>query len=116
MLCGPGADANDAAQFAELKTQGELTRRAWEKDVQVMNEGPGERAVAEASRSFVCCASCLWPSDRSCSTSAGWRGYCLCSISLGFGAALPPALLPAGNTGWCPVHDGGGVMQQGDMK
>ncbi|EIE20848.1 hydroxymethylpyrimidine phosphate synthase [Coccomyxa subellipsoidea C-169] len=35
------ADANDAAQFAELKTQGELTRRAWAKDVQVMNEGPG---------------------------------------------------------------------------
>ncbi|GAB4822365.1 hypothetical protein N2152v2_009411 [Parachlorella kessleri] len=34
-------DANDAAQFAELKTQGELTRRAWQKDVQVMNEGPG---------------------------------------------------------------------------
>ncbi|KAI3425322.1 hypothetical protein D9Q98_009086 [Chlorella vulgaris] len=34
-------DANDAAQFAELATQGELTRRAWEKDVQVMNEGPG---------------------------------------------------------------------------
>lgn len=35
------ADANDAAQFAELKTQGELTRRAWERGVQVMNEGPG---------------------------------------------------------------------------
>ncbi|KAL0054918.1 hypothetical protein WJX82_004384 [Trebouxia sp. C0006] len=35
------ADANDAAQFAELKTQGDLTRRAWERDVQVMNEGPG---------------------------------------------------------------------------
>jgi phosphomethylpyrimidine synthase len=35
------ADANDEAQFAELKTQGELTRRAWEFDVQVMNEGPG---------------------------------------------------------------------------
>lgn len=34
-------DANDEAQFAELKTQGELTRRAWEFDVQVMNEGPG---------------------------------------------------------------------------
>lgn len=34
-------DANDKAQFAELKTQGELTRRAWEFDVQVMNEGPG---------------------------------------------------------------------------
>ncbi|HDP35055.1 MAG TPA: phosphomethylpyrimidine synthase ThiC [Candidatus Hydrogenedentes bacterium] len=39
----PGSihDANDAAQFAELKTQGGLTRRAWEKHVQVMNEGPG---------------------------------------------------------------------------
>jgi len=35
------ADANDAAQFAELATQGELTKRAWAKDVQVMNEGPG---------------------------------------------------------------------------
>jgi phosphomethylpyrimidine synthase len=38
---GSIADANDAAQFAELKTQGELTRIAWEYDVQVMNEGPG---------------------------------------------------------------------------
>jgi phosphomethylpyrimidine synthase len=39
----PGSirDANDAAQFAELKTQGELTRIAWEYGVQVMNEGPG---------------------------------------------------------------------------
>jgi len=39
----PGSiyDANDEAQFAELLTQGELTRRAWEKNVQVMNEGPG---------------------------------------------------------------------------
>ena len=39
----PGSirDANDEAQFAELKTQGELTRMAWEHDVQVMNEGPG---------------------------------------------------------------------------
>jgi phosphomethylpyrimidine synthase len=35
------ADASDAAQFAELKTLGELTLRAWEKDVQVMIEGPG---------------------------------------------------------------------------
>eukprot|EP00536_Pseudo-nitzschia_multiseries_P006037 jgi/Psemu1/255053/estExt_Genewise1Plus.C_1240062 len=34
-------DANDESQFAELKTQGDLTLRAWEKDVQVMNEGPG---------------------------------------------------------------------------
>ena len=35
------ADASDAAQFAELKTLGELTRAAWEKQVQVMIEGPG---------------------------------------------------------------------------
>jgi phosphomethylpyrimidine synthase len=35
------ADASDAAQFAELRTLGELTKRAWEKDVQVMIEGPG---------------------------------------------------------------------------
>ena len=38
---GSIADANDEAQFAELKTQGELTKRAWEFGVQVMNEGPG---------------------------------------------------------------------------
>ncbi len=35
------ADANDAAQFAELRTLGELTKIAWEHDVQVMIEGPG---------------------------------------------------------------------------
>ncbi len=35
------ADANDAAQFAELETLGELTKVAWEHDVQVMIEGPG---------------------------------------------------------------------------
>jgi len=35
------ADASDAAQFAELKTLGELTLKAWEHDVQVMVEGPG---------------------------------------------------------------------------
>ncbi|MGD2056695.1 MAG: phosphomethylpyrimidine synthase ThiC [Gammaproteobacteria bacterium] len=38
---GSIADANDAAQFAELETLGELTRVAWEHDVQVMIEGPG---------------------------------------------------------------------------
>jgi len=38
---GSIADANDEAQFAELKTQGELNRIAWDHDVQVMNEGPG---------------------------------------------------------------------------
>ena len=39
----PGSihDANDEAQFAELRTQGELNRVAWEFDVQTMNEGPG---------------------------------------------------------------------------
>ncbi len=39
----PGSiyDANDAAQFGELEVQGDLTKRAWAKGVQVMNEGPG---------------------------------------------------------------------------
>ncbi|MFO8005313.1 phosphomethylpyrimidine synthase ThiC, partial [Thioalkalivibrio sp.] len=35
------ADANDAAQFGELETLGELTQKAWAHDVQVMIEGPG---------------------------------------------------------------------------
>ena len=35
------ADANDEAQFAELQTLGELTQKAWSRDVQVMIEGPG---------------------------------------------------------------------------
>ena len=41
--CRPGciADAGDISQIEELVTLGELTRRAWEKDVQVMIEGPG---------------------------------------------------------------------------
>ncbi|MEO6972381.1 MAG: phosphomethylpyrimidine synthase ThiC [Rhodoferax sp.] len=38
---GSGADANDEAQFAELRTLGELTQKAWKHDVQVMIEGPG---------------------------------------------------------------------------
>ena len=38
---GSIADANDEPQFAELRTQGELTKIAWEMDCQVMNEGPG---------------------------------------------------------------------------
>ena len=38
---GSIADANDAAQFAELETLGELTQKAWRHDVQVMIEGPG---------------------------------------------------------------------------
>jgi phosphomethylpyrimidine synthase len=38
---GSIADASDEAQFAELRTLGELTRKAWEHDVQVMIEGPG---------------------------------------------------------------------------
>ena len=38
---GSIADANDEAQFAELKIQGELNQIAWKHDVQVMNEGPG---------------------------------------------------------------------------
>ncbi len=42
---GSTADANDAAQFAELETLGELTRIAWKHDVQVMIEGPGHVAM-----------------------------------------------------------------------
>ena len=38
---GSIADANDEAQFAELRTLGELTEVAWRHDVQVMIEGPG---------------------------------------------------------------------------
>ena len=38
---GSIADANDEAQFAELKVQGDLNRVAWKHGVQVMNEGPG---------------------------------------------------------------------------
>jgi phosphomethylpyrimidine synthase len=38
---GSIADANDAAQFAELETLGELTKIAWKHDIQVMIEGPG---------------------------------------------------------------------------
>ncbi len=38
---GSTADANDEAQFAELETLGELTRKAWSHDCQVMIEGPG---------------------------------------------------------------------------
>ena len=38
---GSSADANDEAQFAELRTLGELTQKAWAQDVQVMIEGPG---------------------------------------------------------------------------
>src|SRR3546814_3853593 len=38
---GSIADANDEAQFSELYTLGELTKKAWEHDVQVMIEGPG---------------------------------------------------------------------------
>ncbi|ASQ90107.1 phosphomethylpyrimidine synthase [Prosthecochloris sp. GSB1] len=38
---GSIADANDGAQFGELRTLGELTKTAWEQDVQVMIEGPG---------------------------------------------------------------------------
>jgi phosphomethylpyrimidine synthase len=44
------ADANDEAQLAELKTQGELTKIAWEYDVQVMNEGPGHVPMHKIKR------------------------------------------------------------------
>jgi phosphomethylpyrimidine synthase len=47
---GSIADASDAAQFAELRTLGELTERAWERDVQVMVEGPGHIPLHQLER------------------------------------------------------------------
>ena len=47
---GSIADASDAAQFAELRTLGELTERAWERDVQVMVEGPGHIPLDQLER------------------------------------------------------------------
>ncbi len=38
---GSVADANDFSQLAELEIQGDLTKRAWDRGVQIMNEGPG---------------------------------------------------------------------------
>lgn len=47
--CRPGSlkDATDASQIQELIVLGELTKKAWEKDVQVMIEGPGHMALNE---------------------------------------------------------------------
>ncbi|HEX4751848.1 MAG TPA: phosphomethylpyrimidine synthase ThiC [Solirubrobacterales bacterium] len=47
---GSIADASDAAQFAELRTLGKLTERAWERDVQVMVEGPGHVPLDQLER------------------------------------------------------------------
>ncbi len=46
------ADASDAAQLNELKVLGELTLRAWEKDVQVMIEGPGHVPLNQVERNM----------------------------------------------------------------
>ena len=46
------ADANDQAQFAELETLGELTKTAWERDVQVMIEGPGHVPMDKISENM----------------------------------------------------------------
>jgi phosphomethylpyrimidine synthase len=50
---GSIADASDAAQFAELRTLGKLTERAWERDVQVMVEGPGHVPLDQLERNVV---------------------------------------------------------------
>lgn len=49
--CRPGSikDATDALQIGELIVLGELTKRAWEKDVQIMIEGPGHMAIDEVA-------------------------------------------------------------------
>ena len=46
------ADASDEAQLSELKVMGELTLRAWEKDVQVMIEGPGHVPLNQIERNM----------------------------------------------------------------
>lgn len=53
--CRPGSinDSTDACQIEELITLGELTKRAWEKDVQVMIEGPGHMAINEIQANMV---------------------------------------------------------------
>lgn len=53
--CRPGsiADATDASQIQELITLGELTKRAWEKGVQVMIEGPGHMALNEIAANMM---------------------------------------------------------------
>jgi phosphomethylpyrimidine synthase len=53
--CRPGSihDATDAAQIAELMTLGELTKRAWAKNVQVMIEGPGHMALNEIAANML---------------------------------------------------------------
>jgi len=68
---GSIADANDEAQFAELKTQGELTKIAWEMGCQVMNEGPGHVSHApykgEYEKQLEWCQEApfytLWPAN-----------------------------------------------------
>ncbi|MHC5225581.1 phosphomethylpyrimidine synthase ThiC [Ignatzschineria sp. LJL83] len=50
---GSIADANDEAQFAELKTLGELTKIAWEHDVQTMIEGPGHVPMNKIKENMV---------------------------------------------------------------
>lgn len=53
MRPGSLADATDASQIKELMTLGELTKRAWEKDVQVMIEGPGHMAINEIAANMI---------------------------------------------------------------
>ncbi len=56
---GSQADANDAAQFAELETLGELTKIAWKHDIQTMIEGPGHVPMhmvqANMDKQLECC-------------------------------------------------------------
>ena len=53
MRPGSIADATDANQIKELMTLGELTKRAWAKDVQVMIEGPGHMAINEIAANMI---------------------------------------------------------------
>ena len=75
--CRPGclADASDVCQIEELVRLGELTKRAWEKDVQVMVEGPGHMPLDQIEANMKLQQSICMGSALLCSGTDRY-GYC----------------------------------------
>ena len=75
--CRPGclADATDVCQIEELVRLGELTKRAWDHDVQVMVEGPGHVPLNQVAANMEIQQTYLYGSAFLCTWSAGHR-YC----------------------------------------
>ena len=71
---GAGADANDAAQLAELKTLGELTKVAWKHDIQTMIEGPGHVPMHLIKEN-------MDKQSRRCFMSYYWLSYVLLKVT-----------------------------------